>query len=1315
MSLNGLDEAKVVEAHEAATSEPGGWYGMLPPTPPQNATPSAAFLLKYASRDEVELLSRGNGGIVEVRNAVAEYDETSPLYGFLKYRRRNVIIKYLPEDCSRIIQARVAVHFNAVCERFSPYDTAFEISAATELKDTKLSAACSLHAASCSTSSSTSSLRRRRLMEIAEEEGEEEQRAMKRQSMQDRDGDRPQLPAGDSPAVKPVTLNSQLAESPEHRKFSAASTSELPTFVGIDDRPTSPRKSSDADSTRLDYQSSYSSYPYTKPKVKLGPRPSLETSGRPQTAGNFRPVSAIPPGFKLFGKGSRRGKGSRDGISIASPADDTASLNFTISETPAAEESLQAQESTVARPSTSSGAAPAPDPVSMSPPAASKKPTISPEKARLMKAMKLREKKKKMSMQPPAAETVSEAQVEDNEGAPTESALEPLPEMDDPAETEQGVEDESPNADQPGSATYALASSLLTDQTSDLTQPDSRPTSPIVASSEAAQSTKASSISESTDETVRAKDEETSPDDRPAEEATSKDEVRQESQPESREMPAQEDINEDNAAPMEAGEREPVATETAAVETTSELDEPQETATAAPAGRPAEAAGPASEDVEDVLCAGDEPGTSEEVHEDGDDLSSVALPISRFSTSIPLPPQSPQNPLSTNVDAETSSIPTTDAAEEPATSTIDNEALPSTQPKTLETVSTQDLLAAAKVASQPTVVSGGLQQVLEGSPVITKGHATVTEVEEHDDDSDTDTIPAQVERSKRRAVIEPIRTNLTHSRNRSHSEADLSDDEELMNELQSATVQEAKPMLVAKTPVSATFPPSPIKRGTITDGPTAHMVRTASNPIRGKLTVPTGVSQPSTRSVSTGAAYLQHVNQQHQQQGGNMVKKSNLGSSISQRIKALEKLSASSGGDAPAVPGRERPSSTFFAVKKREPSRSPSVMDRANSFRSTAEPPSQSNESSPDGKHGRVERSGSVTSRLSVFESPTTANPPNRSPASTHRGRPESVSVTARIIRDPNDKSNFGFGPAKDPSEYSHLELMQSPLLVDHQKAIREPAQLATEGPLEDRSTSQESGKAGKPRQSSLSIVKDFIKERRRSVTSNQGDALGAQTGPNPSRSPTRPPSLHQNNSFSPRLSISSRRSSFSKDRDGYTSPTGDSFGDDAKSANGDKKLSRAGRFMRRLSNLGSRGKNSPTVLSPTVAEDRAAEAATQRPATTGSPSVVSYMGDVNVQFPDNLLWKRRNMCLDSQGFLVLSTLPAQSGRQAQGTKRYHLSEFRAPYTPDVEIQELPNSVVLDFIEGASIQIACEDRAGQMNVLNILQEAHATRSTTYGL
>jgi hypothetical protein len=63
------------------------------------------FLLKYASRDQVELLGRGNGGIVEIRNAIAQYEEpAAPLFGFLRYRRRNVIIKYVPEECSRLVQ-----------------------------------------------------------------------------------------------------------------------------------------------------------------------------------------------------------------------------------------------------------------------------------------------------------------------------------------------------------------------------------------------------------------------------------------------------------------------------------------------------------------------------------------------------------------------------------------------------------------------------------------------------------------------------------------------------------------------------------------------------------------------------------------------------------------------------------------------------------------------------------------------------------------------------------------------------------------------------------------------------------------------------------------------------------------------------------------------------------------------------------------------------------------------------------------------------------------------------------------------------------
>ncbi|PNY28565.1 Uncharacterized protein TCAP_01510 [Tolypocladium capitatum] len=1279
MSLNGLDDPKIVEAHETATSEPGGW-----------------FLLKYSSRDEVELLSRGNGGITEVRNAATEYDETSPLYGFLKYRRRNVIIKHLPADCSRLIQARVAVHFSAICERFSPYDTTFEIAAAGELKDSKLSAACSLHAASCSTSSSTSSLRRRRLMEIAEEE-EEEQRATKRQSVQEPDGERPKSPAVDTPAVEPVTLNSQLAASPEHSKFSAGSTSELPTFVGVDDRPTSPAKSIGADSIPPELFS-YSSYPYSKPKVKLGPRPSVDVNGRPQTAGNFRPVSAIPAGFKLFGKGSKKGRCGRDSHAAASHQEVVASLNFASSTVAIPEEALRAQGD-AARPATSSGV-PAESGMMPPPPRTAKKQNISPEKARLMKAMQLREKKKMMSMQPPATLPPSnDAATPGRKESSSGDFEDDSQEGEDLPRADQDVENDLMKAES-SVVLDALSSSVHTDETSDATQSDSRPTSPIVASSEAEQSTKASSLSESTDETVRAKDEEPSPghedvgpeapsEDNPAangqrhgEDALAADESKSEEKETdvAQHMPdevasAARDIREDTVTPEPENT---VAEESASDSTTTASELP-----------------PAPETYLDTST-----NTRNDNHEPG---KIVSLPISKFSANITSSPKPPQEALLGNVDPETTRIPT-DMGEEP-----------SPQQQTLKTeVSTQDLLAAVMAATQQTAASVLPQPVLEESPA--SDDPPVDEEDQEQDDNETEMPPAQADKPKRRGFIESIRTDLAqHSRHTSPSEANFSDDEELMEELQSATVQEAKPMLVAKTPVSATFPSTPIKGPGLPSAPKAHVVRTISNPVQSNLAVPTDVSQGSVRSVSSGAAYLHQVAQQ-QQQGGNLAKKSNMGSSISQRIKALEKLSAAS-GEPGAPAARERPSSTFFAVKKREPSSSPSVVDRAISLRKTPESPSRSSESSPDaGKRARRDRSGSVTSRLTMFESSPGTNASGHSPGNTQRGRPESVSVTAKIIRDPNHSLKFGFEPSKDPSEYSHLELKQSPLLVDHQKAMPEPTQAAVEPALERRSGSQERGKSGKSRQSSLSIVKDFIKERRKSVASNHGEVLSGPAASNASPSPSRPASIHQNSALSPRLSMSSRRSSISKDREGVVSPTGESFGDDAKSTNGDKKLSRAGRFMRRLSTLsGSRGKISPTGISSTVTEEETPEAAAARPATTGTPTIVSYMGDVNVQFPDNLLWKRRNMCLDSQGFLILSALPAQSGRQAQGTKRYHLTEFRAPYMPDVEVQELPNSVVLDFVEGTSIQVACEDRAGQLNVLRTLQEAHATRGSTYGL
>jgi len=95
-------------------------------------------------------------------------------------------------------------------------------------------------------------------------------------------------------------------------------------------------------------------------------------------------------------------------------------------------------------------------------------------------------------------------------------------------------------------------------------------------------------------------------------------------------------------------------------------------------------------------------------------------------------------------------------------------------------------------------------------------------------------------------------------------------------------------------------------------------------------------------------------------------------------------------------------------------------------------------------------------------------------------------------------------------------------------------------------------------------------------------------------------------------------------------------------------------------------------------------------------------VGDLNVQFPDTLLWKRRWVEVDGAGFIVLK--PIEQGGVAKtagklNVKRYHLSEFREPFAPDLERQEMPDSVILDFKDGRTVQLSCGSVAEQRGVL----------------
>ena len=107
MSLNGLDTQPVQDAFNSVSIDPAGWFVSCSASFVSGCillTCVCRFLLKYVSRDTVELLGSGNTGVAEARTVVAQYEDKSPLYGLIVFRRKRVLIKYIPEGTSRLLQ-----------------------------------------------------------------------------------------------------------------------------------------------------------------------------------------------------------------------------------------------------------------------------------------------------------------------------------------------------------------------------------------------------------------------------------------------------------------------------------------------------------------------------------------------------------------------------------------------------------------------------------------------------------------------------------------------------------------------------------------------------------------------------------------------------------------------------------------------------------------------------------------------------------------------------------------------------------------------------------------------------------------------------------------------------------------------------------------------------------------------------------------------------------------------------------------------------------------------------------------------------------
>ncbi|KAI0441702.1 hypothetical protein F4803DRAFT_576228 [Xylaria telfairii] len=1284
MSLNGLDDVKVKEAHDAANAEPGGW-----------------FLLKYASRDAIDILGTGNGGITDIRAAIAKYEDPSPLYGFLRYRRRSVIVKYIPEDCSRLVQARAAVHFNAICDQFV-HNSTFEISDAKELKDSKLSAACSLHAASGSSSSSTSSLRRRRLNEIAEEE-EEEERERKRKSVVKEEQRQTSSVYSDHtapvpPPDPPVVLGRQQITEPLDTAF-AASTKNVPDFTGAH-VPVSPTRS-DFD-RRLSSQSArnevYSSTSYSHGrKVKLGPRPSIDAHKRPSTAENFRPIAALPAGFKFF-KGSKKGKSQEqehsEQVGSAMPVTPTAPGPLS----PPTDDQLPQ------RPATSSGASIKSTTTSMAP---GREGKITPEKARLMKAMKLREKRLQDAKLELASPTKNKSPGNPAEAGPSTESEKSLSVRDG------GANLATSNADDAISS--PVSPTIKPDVQSRDVVLDSHPSSPGAASSTGlGDSTKASSLSDLTDETIQASKEPTQDVDDEVKEGTGETAGVVKGTPDVQNTTGTTDTTQAETTDTNVssgkftknteeftqipGRNQNISQPTEAmIRKSIEADDSAPDATSRPTLHESKTL--------DTALTKEAPINSRE--SENSKSGSVAV-----TPDIPALPQTGEQSGAGVGDKHNASKQPLDI---PVSKFTSNEAKSSTSPVSPITSSLKSKFSRQDVdvltASLPTIAKTA------PTPSATERKSTKPDVPQKTGPEILLASPPKPPRQK--VVIEPIFTDLPAQRASQVEPSDPLDDDALMDELQTATVQEAKPILVSKSPITPVFPNSgsPPRKD-------PRLPRAASNPMRGSLLMPVDMSQAATpRSVSSGGAAFLNGLTRNPSNASIQSKKSNVGSSISQRIKALEALSGNPNEDRARS---TTPSSTFFTVRKqstREPSKSPSVVDRAGSLTQQSSTPEGSREPTPEAANAKRERSSSVAKRLTMFEG---QNPP--------RGRPESIQVTARIIRGATSPFNNLANTSKKPGDSAPSEFRQSTLLVDVHRAQSVTSKPLSERPpvaerpktsvseVQDQKPTAEAVDKQAKRRSSMSLMKNFIKEHTPLSKKSTENLATTSPGAAPLKSPNRPPSIHQTSAnFVRRLSTSSRRSSFNHEGDNGSvsgATRSSSRVSDSGSAEDDKSLSdkksknRTSRFMRRLSNsFGGARKAGSASISPTVAEedtDQLEKAAPVAPQQVSSPTIVAFMGDVNVQFPDNLLWKRRSMCLDAQGFLFLS--PVQGGakkvKENAGTKRFHLGDFRKPYIPDVEIQELPNSVVLDFVEGSSLQMACGDRAEQQNILHTLQEAH---------
>ena len=392
-----------------------------------------------------------------------------------------------------------------------------------------------------------------------------------------------------------------------------------------------------------------------------------------------------------------------------------------------------------------------------------------------------------------------------------------------------------------------------------------------------------------------------------------------------------------------------------------------------------------------------------------------------------------------------------------------------------------------------------------------------------------------------------------------NSEDHFLSDDSFMEELRSATVQEAKPISVSlsKSPIAPVFPRRPSDLWLNEGGNNARSVSNPVGHVQKEDQMDMSSPAPPPLSIRSFSASHHSGNVQPQQASAIMLKKIGVSSGISQRIKALEQLSS-----RPTSPSSQGQSGTNPAGP------SPAFVSfRKVTLKSPPQPKTDSSESMGSKILQKISSPSIPSPFGAAYPSHEGKSRNMQGESKPKKSQSDSISVTATILRD---------------ADANVAELCRSPLVVEHQPGRKSPTQPSPLRPPRSRFAS--------PRSVSSSSTE------RKSET----------------------PQATRRDSLASKRSMTSGRGGSEVDLSRSTSDTSVNGVNGHDGSKEEKKESRKNRLFKRMSGISSASRRSIVqALNPSMKEGPIVE---HHETLYEAPKVMAAFGDVNVQFPDTLV-----------------------------------------------------------------------------------------------